>query len=154
MDSVYADELGSIFVESLIDVIAKISGFSLGVLSTEHDSDFDDNIAIMCLNSSKGGMLFLSAGEPSMKVLSSFSEGVPEDDLAMDDIGDMLCELVNMTAGNAKFLLTDTEYTFALTPPFIMSGKDVSIATKKRVNVISRTVGDEKIQVKLKVIFY
>ena len=154
MDTVIADEIGSIFSRSLIDVVLKISGFSLDVQSTEHDSDFDDNTAVMCLNSNKGGLLFLSAGEDSMKALSSFSEGILEYDLTHEDIEDMLCELVNMTAGSAKLLLTGMEHMFSLTPPFIINGTDMSIATKKRVNVISRTVGNEAIQVKLKVIFY
>ena len=154
MNTVSIDMLGSIFTEALIEVISKISGFSLEVLSMEHDSDFDDSVALMCLNSNKGGVLFISAEESDIRVISSFAEGVSEDDITRADIDDMLCELVNMTAGNAKLLLNDTDYIFTLSPPFVINGKDMTISTKKRVNVISGVVGNDEVSVRLKVMFY
>ena len=154
MKTVTVDMLGSIFTQAFIDVISKVSGFSFDVLSTEHDAGFDGSVALMSLNNCvKSGMLLLSAGEPGVRTLCSYIEGVPEDEITKADIEDVLCELVNMTAGSVKLQLGDTEYMFTLSSPLIINGKDISISTKKRVNVISRTLGNGEISVKLKVIY-
>ena len=154
MSSTAIDAIGAVFIEALIDVVAKISGFSLELLSTERDPDFFENISLMCLNRERGGIVFVSAGDSTMRKLSSFTEGVSQDDVAKEDIGDMLCELANMTAGNAKLKLNDTEYRYTLSSPFIISGSDMTISTKKRVNLICASVGNGDISLKIKVVFY
>ena len=153
MKAVTVDALGSIFTESLIDVISKISGFSLDVLSTGNDPNLDENVALMSLNSIKTGMILISAGEPDMRTICSYMEGVSEAEITNEDIKDVLCELLNMTAGNAKLRLGDTEYMFTLSSPVLIHGNELTISTKKRVNVISRLIGNEEISIKLKVIY-
>ena len=148
-----ADELGPVFADVLTEVVSTMSGFSLNVLSSERDAGFDERIGMMNLNGEKSGMLFISAGEADMRILCSFIIGVPKDEVTKDDIDDALCELVNMTAGNAKLRLSGTDYTFNLSPPFIISGKNMSIVTKKRTSVVSRVLGDGEISVKLKVVY-
>jgi len=147
------DELGSIFADSLLEVISKISGFSLEVLSSERDAEFSGMVGVMALNSQKRGMIFISAGEYNMRVLCSFMTGVPKNEVTKDDIEDALCELVNMTAGNAKLRINDENYAFTLTPPFVINGENMSIITKKRVHVVSRILGDGEIFVKLKIVY-
>jgi len=147
------DELGAVFADSLAEVISKISGFSLEVLSSAPDADFAGMIGAMCLNSKKRGMVFISAGEHNMRVLCSFMTGVPKNEITKDDIQDALCELVNMTAGNAKLRINDENYIFTLSSPFIIDGENMSIITKKRVYVVSRILGDGEIFVKLKIVY-
>ena len=153
MEPISADEFGSIFTQSLIDVISKTTGFSLDILSTAPDTDFNEIVALMYLNSNKGGMIFISAGEPTLCTLCSYMEGDSRDKITTVDIEDVLCELVNMTAGNAKLQLSNIGYLFKLSSPFIISGKNLSIRTKKRVNIVSRTIGNGEITVKLKIIY-
>ena len=153
MRNVSIDELGSTFTEVLIEVIAKVSGFSLEVLSTERDPCLDGTFALMRLNGARGGMLIISAEDDGIRTLCSYMEGSPGDEITKDDEEDVLGELVNMTAGNAKMRLNDTEYTFALSTPLIINGSNISITTKKRVNVISRVLGNEDIKLKLKIIY-
>ena len=152
MGKISTDALGSVFTDALIEVIAKTSGFSLEVLSAEQNAGFDENTAIMKLCGNNSVMVFISAEEASMRILCSYIEGIPQNEITQEDINDVLSELVNMTAGSAKLLLNDTDYMFTLSSPFLISGKDMSITTKKRVTVISRTIGNEEIKIRLKII--
>ena len=153
MKTVSIDMLGDIFAQALADIVEKVSGFSFGVTSAKDDTNFDECVALMSLNSDKGGILFVSAQEASLRVLCSYMVGMPEDEIGKGDIEDVLCELVNMTAGNAKLYLKDTEYMFSLSLPFVISGTGLSIAAKKRATVISRTLGNGEVSVKLKVVY-
>ena len=148
-----ADKIGDAFADSLIEVIMGTSGFFFEVLSSESDSDFDGTIGLMRLEGEKSGMLFVSAEKTDMKVLCSFMAGVAQDEVTEDDIRDAMCEIVNMTAGGAKLRLGGGDYIFSLSPPFAISGENMSVSAKKRTRVISRTVGDVDMSVKLKIIY-
>ena len=149
-----AEQLGFVFADALAEIVSTTSGFSLDVSSPEDSAGFYEMIGIMSLGGKNHGMLFISAEESAMRVLCSFMTGVSEDEVTKDDIDDALCELVNMTAGSAKLRFNNTEHMFTLSPPFVISGKNMSFTTKKRVFVISRVLGDGKISLKLKVVFY
>ena len=153
MKTVSIDELGAVFAQALSEIITKVSGFSFDVLSEKDDTSFDECVALMSLNSIRGGVLFISAEESCLRVLCSYMVGIPEVDINKTDIEDVLCELVNMTAGNAKLHLNDTEYMFSLSLPFIINGTGLSITAKKRANIISRTLGSGDVSVKLKVVY-
>ena len=148
------DILSYIFVDALTEVISKMAGISFDVLSSEFDSGFDDLTGVMSLNGKSHGMLFISADENTMRVLCSCMTGIPGGEITKDEIEDALCELVNMTAGNAKLRTNNAEQMYTLSPPFVINGENMSINTKKRINVISRILGNGEISVKLKVIFY
>ena len=154
MSAFSADQLGSIFAGALAEIISTTSGFSLDISSPEDDACFDEMAGVMSLNGKNHGMIFISAGEPAMRVLCSFMTGISKDEVTKDDINDALCELVNMTAGNAKLRFNDADPMFTLSPPFVISGKNMSLITKKRINVISRVLRDGEISLKLKVFFY
>ena len=154
MSDFSANQLGFIFSNALTEIVSTTAGFSLGISSSEDDADFDEMVGIMSLNGKNHGMIFISAGESVMRVLCSFMTGVSKDEVTKEDIDDALCELVNMTAGSAKLRFNDAEQMFTLSSPFVVSGKNMSFVTKKRVNVISRVLKDGEISVKLKVIFY
>ena len=147
------EELGSVFADALMEVVSKISSLSIDVISTAQDAGFREIISVMSLNSKRSGMLFLSAGMGDMRVLCSYMTGSPVDAVTKEDMWDALSELLNMTAGNAKVRLRDTEHMFALSSPFVISGKDMSIISKKRSNVISRHLGNGEISIKLKVVY-
>ena len=152
MKAVSPDIIGSIFTQALLEIISKVTGFSLDVISAERDGGFDEFAAFMSLNGLKSGVLFISAGETSLRTLCSYMVGTPEKDITKEDIEDVLCEFVNMTAGNAKLRLDDTEYMYTLSSPHVISGREMSIAAKNRVNIISKTLRSGDVSVKLKVI--
>ena len=147
------DELGDLFADVLAEVVSTMTGFSLDVLSSERNADFDEMIGLMNLNGKESVTLFISAEEDKMRVLCSFMIGVAIENVTKDDIYDALCELVNMTAGNAKLRLGGTDYMFKLSPPFAISGKNMSITTLKKVHVVSRVLGCAEISVKLKLVY-
>jgi CheY-specific phosphatase CheX len=147
------DDLGSVFADALIEVISKSSGFSLCLLSAERDDILDEITGVMGLNGNKHSTIFISANEAAISTLCSFITGCPKEEITEQDIDDMICELVNMTAGNAKLRFCDSDYMFSLTSPFVIRGKSVVINTKKRTKVVSCLLGDGEISVKLKVVY-
>ena len=165
---VSADELGCIFVDALLEVISTLSGFTFYGVSPSGESDeteetelkepgenadFDSMIGVMSLTGGKKNiMVFLSAGDSDMKVLCSYMSGVSQDEVTKDDMCDTLCELVNMTAGNAKLRIGGTDCKFELSLPFAITGGNMSVITKKRVGVFSKVLGNSEISVKLKII--
>jgi len=146
-------ELSDIFADVTIDVISTVSGFSLTVQSQEKDKRLEAITGFMNLNGKKGGTLFMSAKESDIRVLCSYMTGAPQAEITEDDIEDAVCELVNMIAGGVKLRLSDTDYMFNITQPFAITGENVSIVTKKRAHVISSTLGNEEISVKLRVVY-
>ena len=147
------DMLGLIYSGALAEVVSTISGIHLQVETRETEHDFDEVTGVMYLSGKKSGMLFVSANEPDVRVLCSHIIGVPLDEITRDDIYDSMCELVNMTAGSAKLRLSHTDYMFALSQPFVLKGKDVSIVTKSITHVVSGVLSGGGISVKFKAVY-
>jgi len=163
MHAFIIDKIGFIFADALKEVISTTTGFSFEISSKcsssesnseKHDFDFDEIIGLMSLNGKNHGMVFISAEETAMRIICSFMTGIPKNELTKNDIEDALCELVNMTAGNAKLRFNATEQSYSLSPPFLFRGENISVTTKKRVSVISKVLGNSEISIKLRVVFY
>jgi len=154
MNAFSIDQLEPIFTSALSQVISTTTGLSLDALPSEYDMDFDKMIGFMSLNGKNQGIIFISAEETSMRLICSFMTGISVNEITVNDMEDALCELVNMTAGNARLRFNDTEQVYTLSPPFLIHGQNMSIAAKKRITVISKILRNEEISVKLKVIFY
>ena len=152
LNNLISDEIGAIFTDALSEVISKTTSFSLDVLASEQDADLCEITGAMNLNGMKGAMIFISVNEADMRILCSYMIGVEKGEVTREDMLDALCEFVNMTAGNAKLRLYGTELAFALSSPFTICGDNMSIITKKRNPLISRTLGDGNISIKLKII--
>jgi CheY-specific phosphatase CheX len=146
-------QLGRVFTDALLEIISVTAGFYHEVLSDENDNDFDELTGLMYLKGKIIGMLFVSAKEADMKILCSCMTGIPQDELSRGDIEDSLCEILNMTAGNAKIRLGNSEYVYELTAPVLLSGQNMKISTKKRTHTISRTVGNNEMSIKIKVVY-
>jgi len=147
------DKLGLVYIEALKEVISTVTGFHLQVGSRESNYDFDDITGVMYLNGKKSGMLFVTAKENDIRILCSNFIGIHLKDVTMEDLEDTMCEFVNMTAGNAKLRLSDTDYMFSLLQPFVIKGKDVSIVTKRITQVESGTLTDGEISISFKVVY-
>jgi len=147
------DNLGYVFSDSLIDVISTFSGFFVSVISEEEDDSFDDITCVMSLNGTKNGVFFLSASEPDVRVLCSSILGVPQAEIQNDDIEDSMCELVNMVAGSARLRLSETDFMFTITTPFIFKGENMTLFTKNKIHIISKKFGNGEISLKLKIIY-
>jgi len=154
MSTFSMDKIGSIFADALKEVITTTAGFSFEISSQEQDSGFEEMTGLMSLNGNHHGLVFLSADEIVMRRICSYMTGLHDNDIALKDAEDALCELVNMTAGSAKSRFNTADDAYTLSPPFILRGNNMSIISKKRVNVISMVLGNGEISIKLKVVFY
>ncbi len=147
------DKLGFVFSDVAIEIVSTIAGVSLATASSEQDGSFHEMVGAMQLSGKNSGTLFISAHEHDLRVFCAAMTGTPKDDVSGIDMDDALCELVNMVAGNAKLRLGNTAYSFNLTTPFLLKGKNISLSTKRRIPIIARTLAGKELSLKLKVIF-
>jgi len=147
------DELSTIFVDSFLEVISTSTGINLDVISSESDTEFSNMTAVICLSGSKPGMLFISADADTAKALCSYMIGVSKDSVTQEDCIDAMCEFANMTAGNAKLRLGNSEFLFTLSSPFIIEGKEMFMTAKKKVHVISTSFGSNELNIKMKLMY-
>jgi len=146
-------QLGQVYLEALTEVIATVTGIHLQAGSCESGNSFEDITGIMYLNSKKSGMLIVTANEDDVRVLCSRLTGVPFEEVTEDDLYDTICEIVNMTAGNAKLRINDADYMYSLLQPFVLKGKDVSIITKAITHIEAGTLTDGNISVSFKAVY-
>jgi chemotaxis protein CheX len=147
------NNLGFLYCDVLTEVITTISGFSLEVMSRQTDYNLNEMVGVMSLNGKKSGMLFISASESTLRTLCSYMIGAEENEITDDDIKDALCELVNIVAGSAKVRLSNTDYMFNLTAPFVIKGTDMNLCMKQKTRFVSCILGNEEISVQLKILY-
>jgi len=143
------DNLGAVFTDALAEIIATATSIHIGCVSSKTDADFLELTGAMSLCSKRGGILFISADKSDIRALCSFMIGVPESEVSDADTEDALCEFVNMTAGNAKLRLSNPDYMFTLSSPFVVKGKNITIVTKNKTRVISTLLGNGNVSLKL-----
>ncbi|MCL2665149.1 MAG: chemotaxis protein CheX [Defluviitaleaceae bacterium] len=146
------DGLGDILADALAEAIATVTGINLEHMPDCSQNFFGEIIGAMVLSSKKSGILFISANEKDIRVLCSNMIGASEDEITCGDTEDTLCEFVNMTAGSAKLRLSDPDYRFVLSSPFIIRGGGIEVSTKSRTQVISKTLGNGEINIRIKFI--
>jgi len=148
MDAI--ENLKVIFTDALAEVIGTVTSVHLQCVPADDDAGFEEITGVMSLYSKKGGTLFITAKEPVVRTLCSCMTGIPEEEVTCDDIEDTLCEFVNMTAGSAKLRISDPDYIFTLSLPFIVKGKDVTIDSKRKAHMFSCILRNEEFSLKLK----
>ena len=146
-------ELGAVFATSLEEVVSTVTGVLLAAMPSPANTGFDELVGFMSLHGKKNGVLFISAQEDGVRTLCARMLGLPKDVIAPGDVQDMMGEIVNMTAGNAKLRLAESEYMFQLSTPFVMTGKEMSVVAKKLTQAAMSILSDEEISLKLKVVY-
>ena len=147
------DKLGQVYLDALTEVVSTVSGISTEAVNRQSDNNFDDVTGVMYLHGKKSGMLFVTANVDDVRIMCSRFTGVPIEDVTLDDMDDTMCEFVNMTAGNAKLRLNDTDYMFSLLQPFVIKGKDVKIVTKTITHIEAGTVTDGNVSISFKAMY-
>ena len=147
--------LGSIFSTVLAEVIRTVSGFWLAIKPLGHDTAADEEkiTSMMRLRGSINGAVILSAAPSDIKIICSSMIGVPLEEVTSEDIEDTLRELVNMTAGGAKLRLSDTDFAFALAPPFIAKEEDLDYIASMEDQSCTIALGNESIAITLQVAY-
>ena len=149
-----SEQIGIIFSDVLIEVISTTCGITLDVSPVDEEQRYGELIGLMSLTGKNHGMVFISSDEDTIRTLSAYMTGVSNEEVSKDDIYDTLCELVNMTAGNAKLRFNLSEDMYTLNSPFVISGKDISVIMKKRINSISRIISNNELSLLVNVVFY
>ena len=144
------DNLGDIFSDALAEAVATVAGVCLERVPIKDDEGLGELTGAMSLCGKKGGILFVSANESAVRFLCSCMTGVAEDEVSRSDVEDALCEFVNMTAGSAKLRISEPDYYFNLSTPFVIRGKDITIMTKNKAKVITRVLGNGELKLWLR----
>jgi CheY-specific phosphatase CheX len=151
------DNLGSLYSEVLTEIIFSIAGFSLDAQTDvcgDEAYGFNEITGVMNLSGAKkSGILFITLSEAAMRLLCSHMIGVSEQEVTFGDTADSLCELVNITAGTAKLRLSNTDYAFNLSSPFMIKSENMSINVKNKAQLTSRVLKSGEINIGIK-IFY
>jgi len=145
-------DLGVLFSEALIDIISVVAGFEISVLSEKSDTVFFGTTGVVSIFGKSNGAVFISAKEEDLRVLCSSIIGVSKDDVAIEDIEDTLCELMNMTASSARLRIPDSDRAFSFSMPYVMVGERMSIIIKSKTKNITRVLGNGEISLQLKII--
>lgn len=151
MEASLQDKIGVLFTDALIEIVSKVAGYALDMISSDPDSSFDDIVSFIHIGGAVSGTVFLSGSESVMRLLCAHMVGLPQNEITREDIDDALSELANMTAGNVKLRMGAAMQTLSM--PCVMSGRDMKITTKKRVALLCRSLGNTEIRIKLKVMF-
>jgi len=146
-------KLETIFSDALINVVTTVSGFALEVIPRENSTDIDEIAGVMCLSSKKQGLLIVSAKENDARLLCSYMIGVFPEEVTADDIEDAMCEIANMTAGNAKLRLSDTDFAFTLSSPFALKGQNMALTVKSKTFLLSKKLCNDEISLNLKFVY-
>jgi CheY-specific phosphatase CheX len=136
----------------LIEVITKTTGISLQSIPGEAKEGLGDLTGIMRLDGQNGGIILISVSEANIRTLCSYMIGIPQSEVTWDEMEDALCEIVNMTAGNIKVRLGNSEYAITLSMPFVIAGQKMTLATKHREKVIAVHLGNDELSIELRVI--
>jgi len=154
MSTLTLDQVGRIFTDAMIDVLATSTGLDFTVFSEDADIELNDMVSFLSLFGDNNGMLFISANEKVSLTLCAQMTGTKASDIVKSDIDDALCELTNMIAGNAKLRFNNAGTVYTLSPLFLMRGSNMTVTSKKRVTLVSRTLVCDKMSIKLKVVFF
>ena len=153
MKTTSAFEVYNVFAETLSEIVTTVSGISLNTLPAAADAGFDEIIGVTNLIGSKAGVFFVSANEEDIRIISSFMTGTPKDEVTKDDINDTMCEIVNITAGNVKLRVSDTDYRFTFTVPYAICGQSMSIVVNNSVQIFSSVLKNDEISLKVKLVY-
>jgi len=145
-------QLEELFAKALKDVVAIVAGMSFERAYTVNESLGDELVGMMSLQGQKVSLLAITCSLQGVRLLCSHMLGVHEDEITDRDMGDAICELVNMTAGSVKARLRETAYEYTLTTPFAMKGKGLQFIVKDRVSVVQVVLSSGEIELKLKMI--
>jgi len=154
MNTFTIDQISQIFADAMIDVLSTSTGLDFIVSDDGSDSSLDDLVSFLSLYGENNGMLFASASDSTARTLCAQMTGSKVADVDTSDIEDALCELTNMAAGNAKLRFNNANTVYTLSPLFAIRGREMTLMTKKRVNLVSKTLKCDNISVILKVVFF
>ena len=124
------DEMLKAFIkatEMVLDTMCAENNVTHEMLSDSSETVTGDVIGIMGLGNDVTGTAVVAFPQSLAEEIISKMSGFEIEELSKTDINDGVTEFLNMICGNAKALLTNTEFAFNLSVPTIFTSKEYRI---------------------------
>lgn len=138
-------------VENVMSTMAGIAISETGGGTGEMVSQCNQITGIMMLLGENNSMITISVDRQTALTIVSYMTGVEVSDLQDNELCDGVAEIVNMISGSAKAMLSESEYYFQITPPFVVVGGEHDIVHKSNVTRLFKrfSTGDGDIRLSL-----
>lgn len=152
---IHAAELSEVekaFSAAILDVIATMAGLMPQKAPVPVTVERGITGA-MTLVGKKSLLATISMPVDTAGILVSYMTGIYISELTGEDICDGVAELVNMVCGRAKTMLADTDYSFTLTSPFVITGEKHNLYHKSNVVKVQSQITLENAAIGMELIF-
>jgi len=149
------------FTVAVSEVMGTMTGFEMEedeAFFTPDEESFDPKETQPCeisgamvLLGKKNCMATVTMTRTTASMLVSYMTGIPYYELKNGDLFDGVAEMMNLMAGRAKALLSDSEYHFDISPPFTIVGENHYIVHKKQAKLIQKRFVSNELSFILKV---
>ncbi len=119
--------------EEILNMMAVISASLDQVYLSTTPLHFGDVSGVMALAGERKGVIMISFFESYAKKIISSIMAVPEEEISEDDENDGVGELINMIAGGAKARLGESEGSFYLSAPSVVTGNQHRVIQQKDI---------------------
>ena len=121
--SIIADSDANHLVESIWGSV-----FNMEVSTVEESEVPDESLTgVVHITGDWEGAVILRCSQSHSRTVATKMFGVPIDEVNVDDIVDVMCELTNMTGGGVKAVLSGNS---ALALPMVIDGSDYRVAVR------------------------
>lgn len=129
----YAPIPGLIFTDALTTAIHTMTGFEVMPNDTESDTHIEGQeiVGAMVLVGEKSLLMMLTASKDTAALLVTYMTGTAIEALTEADLADGITEFVNIVGGSARAALQESNYRFAITVPFTITGQELKVIIKK-----------------------
>ena len=129
-------------VGSALREMAGVEAFPRSVHPAGNENAFGDLSAVLKLTAGADGCFVLSVPAPVADTLAKriLGEVIPEPDPTM--IRDCLGEVANVIAGQAKSLLSGTQYHFRFATPTVVEGRPADVGASDWVVEFASDIGE------------
>lgn len=152
--SFYNTNLLSPFVDAVQEVLSMMAMLNIEVVDTYLGTTqfhYADVSGIMALAGDQKGIIMISFYEAlSNKIISSIM-GLPIEEITEEEQHDGVGELINMIAGGAKARLGDSDWSFLLSAPTVITGNQHRVIQQKDIPCVIMvfSIDDENFAVQL-----
>ncbi len=118
------------FIRSTMMVMNTMCGeieISHEIVEEKTESVRSDIIGVMGISGNTTGTTILAFPSDIAETIVSMMTGYEPEELSESDINDGVTEALNMICGNSKAIVADTEYSFSLSLPTIISSSEYKI---------------------------
>jgi chemotaxis protein CheX len=137
--------------ESFTVAIREVVEVMTGLCVEEDQSQKDCKIrkgeisGSMLILGERNALVSLTMSKELCTTIISYMTGIEKNDITDEEIYDGAAELVNMVAGRAKAIVSNTKYHFNITPPFTIIGQDHFIVHKDKIfNITKNYIIDDR----------